>query len=168
MFPAAPGLASCPSSSPCSLPSPAACRGGKSWGGVGFQERKEPGIAPPNPPPARDLVPCFPLSLGGGEGQARCPQPESGIQLHRPSPGPELLSVGLGWGESLGWGGGGSGSKQWHDFPGQWGPCEKAWLGEKGEFSRPTSHRTDQPARPGPDLPQFAPKEHPPKLAQAS
>lgn len=39
----------------------------------GFQERKEPGIAPP---PALALVPLPPSqSLGGGEGQARCPQP---------------------------------------------------------------------------------------------
>lgn len=163
VFPAAPGLASCPSSSPCSLPGPAACKGGKSWGWKGFGRGRSQGLCPP---PPQALVPS--QSLGGGAGKVPSAS-EPGIQLHRPSPRPELLSVGLGWGESLSLEGGESGRKQWHDFPGQWGPCEEAWLGERGEFSRPTSHRTDQPARPGPDLPQFAPKEHPPhKLAQAS
>lgn len=79
--------------------------------------------------------------------------------LADPSPRPGVLSEGLG-GKSLDWGG--AGRKQWHDFPGQWGPCEEGWRGEEGEFSKPTSHRTDQPARPGPDLPQFSPKVSPP------
>lgn len=79
--------------------------------------------------------------------------------LEDPSPRPGVLSAGW-WGESLGWGG--TGRKQWRDFPGQWGPCEEAWRGVEGEFSRPTSHRTNQPAQPGSDLPQCSPKGLPP------
>lgn len=49
-FPAAPEPASCPCSSLCSLPTPAACRGGKNQGRGVLWERKEPGIAsPPSP-----------------------------------------------------------------------------------------------------------------------
>lgn len=153
-----------PAPAPAPVPSLAQLPAGEEKLGVeGFQERKEPGIAPP---PALALVPLPPSqSLGGGEGQARCPQPLAS-NFTDPGLGPSCCL--WDWGGGVPGLGGGSGSKQWHDFPGQWGPCEKAWLGEKGEFSKPTSHRTDQPARPGPDLPQFAPKEHPPKLVQTS
>lgn len=99
VFPAAPGLASCPSSSPCSLPGPAACKGGKSWGWKGFGRGRSQGLCPP-----QALVPS--QSLGGGAGKVPSAS-EPGIQLHRPSPRPELLSVGLGWGESLSLEGGG-------------------------------------------------------------
>lgn len=48
-FPAAPEPASCPCSSLCSLPSPAACRGGKSqgWGGGSVGEEGARGYIPP-------------------------------------------------------------------------------------------------------------------------
>lgn len=55
-------------------------------------------------PPHQALVPS--QSLGGGAGKVPSAS-EPGIQLHRPSPRPELLSVGLGWGESLSLEGGG-------------------------------------------------------------
>lgn len=142
-------------------PWPSCLQGRKELGVEGFRERKEPGIAP-----LQALVPLFPSqSLGVGEGQARCPQPLSlASNLADPVLGPSCCLWDWGGGSPWAGVGGKSGRKQWHDFPGQWGPCEEAWPREKGEFSRPTSHRTDQPARPGPDLPQFAPKEYPPQV----
>lgn len=133
-----------------------------------MQERKEAGTAPPLPPPCpRASASLSRASCGSGKGQARCSQLLSLAS--------NVIDLVLGpscclqdWGGGVPGLGGDASRKQWRDFPGQWGPCEEAWLGEKGEFSRPTSHRTDQPAWPGPDLPQFVPKGHPPQLAQAS
>lgn len=122
----------------------------------GLWERKERGFAPPLPSSSPASLP----ESGWWRRAGGVPLASLILASHLadPSSRPGVLSAGLG-GKSLDWGG--AGRKQWHDFPGQWGPCEEGWRGEEGEFSRPTSHRTDQPARPGPDLPQFSPKVSP-------
>lgn len=91
----------------------------------------------------------------------------SGIQLHRPGPRPELLSVGLGWGESLGLGGA-QAINNGMIFLDNGGLVRKPGWERRGNSLSPRV--TGLTSQPGLDLtsPNSPPKNTPPKLVQAS
>lgn len=91
----------------------------------------------------------------------------SGIQLHRPRPRPELLSVGLGWGESQGLGGA-QAVNNGMIFLDNGGLVRKPGWERRGNSLSPRV--TGLTSQPGLDLtsPNLPPKNTPPKLVQAS